>query len=169
MRNFGRTTRLLAGLALLVTVSWLLASKTQGQTLHWTVSEFQPNIREGGRANGFAVLPTNLNFILVASDTGGLFSSTDRGRTWRHVDSLPCFRTLSVAFVPNDPGAVLVGGGGNNNGGNNGGGNNGGGNNGGGNNGSGNNLAGSGGSGGSSSSGAAGSASAGSGSSNPCP
>src|SRR5712691_6844479 len=107
MRNFGRTTRRLAGLALFVTVSWLGASETQGQT-HWTVSEFQPNIREGGRANSFAVQPTDNNYILVGSDTGGLFRSIDRGRTWRHVDSLPCFRIGSVAFVPSDPGTLLV-------------------------------------------------------------
>lgn len=108
MGDFGRTARLLAGLALLVTLGWLGASEAPGQTLHWTVSEFQPNIREGGRANAFAVLPSDNNSIMVASDTGGLFRSVNRGRTWRHVDSLPSFRTQSVAFVPSEPGTVVV-------------------------------------------------------------
>jgi photosystem II stability/assembly factor-like uncharacterized protein len=64
------------------------------------VSEFQPNIQQGGRANTIAVYPDSNNIIFVASDTGGLFRSLDWGVHWQHVDSLPCFGTNSVAFMP---------------------------------------------------------------------
>jgi photosystem II stability/assembly factor-like uncharacterized protein len=74
----------------------------------WTVSEFQPDVPNGGRANTIAVNPRNADAIFVASETGGLFSSTDRGIRWRHVDSLPSFRVVSVAYIPTDPSILLV-------------------------------------------------------------
>ena len=72
------------------------------------VSEFQPNIPNGGRADTIAVHPTNDNTILVASESGGLFRSTDRGHTWLHVDSLPVIWTRAVAFLPANPDVIIV-------------------------------------------------------------
>jgi len=63
----------------------------------WFVEEFQPRIRPGGRANTIAVRPDD-GLILVASESGGLFRSTD-GNKWEHVDSLPVFYTNAVAFA----------------------------------------------------------------------
>ena len=55
----------------------------------WSIREFQPDIANGGRANTIAVNPSNNDIIIVASESGGLFRSTNRGTTWHHVDSLP--------------------------------------------------------------------------------
>ncbi len=74
----------------------------------WEVSEFQPNIPQGGRANTIAVHPTDVNKMYVASESGGLFRSVDRAVYWRHVDNLPCFATMSVAYLPANPDIVLV-------------------------------------------------------------
>ncbi len=84
--------------------------KSFGQTINmnWSVSEFQPDIKQGGRANTIAVHPTNNDIIFVASESGGLFKSADRGITWRHVNSLPCFFTYSVVFAPSHPNILLV-------------------------------------------------------------
>jgi len=64
----------------------------------WVVEGFQPPIRPGGRANTIAVHP-NGSVTLVASESGGLFQSTDGGNKWQHVDSLPVFYTNAVAFA----------------------------------------------------------------------
>jgi photosystem II stability/assembly factor-like uncharacterized protein len=88
----------------------LSASRASAQSVlfHWTVSEFQPDIAEGGRANTIAVNPANNDHIIVATETGGLFRSTNRGVTWKHVDGLPEFRTSSVAFVPADTSVIIA-------------------------------------------------------------
>src|SRR5690242_9112328 len=39
----------------------------------WTVSEFQPDVPNGGRANTISVHPTDNKQMIVASETGGLF------------------------------------------------------------------------------------------------
>ena len=74
----------------------------------WVLSEFQPDIANGGRANTIAVNPTKNSIILVASESGGLFRSTDGGTTWHHVDSLPQFWTNAVTFMPADPNVGIV-------------------------------------------------------------
>lgn len=74
----------------------------------WSISEFQPNIPEGGRASTIAVNPANNNNILVASESGGLFRSADRGHTWHHVDGLLEFSTSAVVFVPANPNVVIA-------------------------------------------------------------
>ena len=74
---------------------------------HWTFEEHQLDIKEGGRMNSVAVNPSpaHSNEMLVASETGGLFSSIDSGMHWTHVDELPVNFTQSVAYLPD---AVLV-------------------------------------------------------------
>ncbi|MDQ3243604.1 MAG: hypothetical protein M3Q09_07760, partial [Gemmatimonadota bacterium] len=74
----------------------------------WKLSEFQPNIPNGGRANTITVNPANNDQIIVASETGGLFKSTNRGVTWEHLNGLPEFSTSAVAYVPADPNVVIV-------------------------------------------------------------
>jgi len=74
----------------------------------WKVSEFQPDVPNGGRASTISVHPTNNDLILVASESGGLFRTADRGVTWKHVDGLPEFGTSAVAYVPADPNIVIA-------------------------------------------------------------
>lgn len=74
----------------------------------WTFGENQPNIKQGGRADTIAVNPLDNNKIIVATESGGLFRSNDRGTKWSHVDSLPCFLTQAVVYLPSNPNIVLV-------------------------------------------------------------
>jgi photosystem II stability/assembly factor-like uncharacterized protein len=92
-------------------VSIALASVTafgQLDLFNLGLTEFQPDIVNGGRANTIAVHPTNNDVIFVASETGGLFRSSDHGTTWKHVDGLPEYVTPSVAFVPADPNILIA-------------------------------------------------------------
>ncbi len=78
-----------------------LANGTAGAfPITWSLSEFQPNVPNGGRANSIAVNPVTNNDIFVASESGGLFHSTDRGITWHHVDAVTPYYLGAVAFVP---------------------------------------------------------------------
>ncbi|MEO8379460.1 MAG: hypothetical protein ABI779_07330 [Acidobacteriota bacterium] len=75
---------------------------------YWGLTEHQPEIPQGGRASSIAIHPQNQNEMLVASDSGGLFKSTDGGRHWAHVDSLPVIFTQAVAYLPSNPDVILV-------------------------------------------------------------
>jgi photosystem II stability/assembly factor-like uncharacterized protein len=72
------------------------------------ISEFQPAVPQGGRANTIAVHPKKDDTILVASESGGLFKSTDGGVTWNHIDTLGPYFTNSVAFLPKYPNVAIV-------------------------------------------------------------
>jgi photosystem II stability/assembly factor-like uncharacterized protein len=90
-------------------VVFLLASRSFADpTYTWELSEFQPDIPRGGRTLTIAVHPTDLKQIYVASESGGLFRSTDRGVHWQHVNELPSFRTVSVVYLRADPDIVLA-------------------------------------------------------------
>lgn len=105
--QFGKRTVI----ALLLAAALLLTAKplfSQRIFIGWTISEFQPDIKNGGRANTIAGDPADNNVLLVASETGGLFRSTDKGISWHHVDALPEFSTNAVAFVLANPSVVLV-------------------------------------------------------------
>ena len=84
------------------------AFSDSGLVPHWTVSEFRPNLPQGGRTNTVAVHPEDRTRMFAASDSGGLFKSVDGGFTWTHVDSLPLTFTQAVAYVPASPNIVLV-------------------------------------------------------------
>lgn len=58
--------------------------------------------------NTVAVHPTNRNEMFAASDSAGLFRSTNGGLNWQHVVSLPVSLLQAVAYLPADPGIVLV-------------------------------------------------------------
>src|SRR3954453_16197960 len=75
---------------------------------NWSVSEFQPNVAQGGRTNTVAVNPLNRDEMFAASDSGGLFKSINGGLNWAHVDRLPVIFTQAVAYVPAMHGVVLV-------------------------------------------------------------
>ena len=68
----------------------------------------QPAIEWGGRAVAVDASPTSTSLALVASESGGLFKTTDMGRTWTHVDALMPFRLSDVKFSPDDPSVVLT-------------------------------------------------------------
>ena len=72
------------------------------------VTPYQPNISHGGRAVAIAVSPDSDQKILVASETGGLFVSTNGGSQWTRLDALPSHAIQDVAFAPRDSRTVIA-------------------------------------------------------------
>ena len=83
-------------------------SRLAGRIIDLRISAFQPDVQAGGRANTIAVHPTKDGTILIASESGGLFKSTDGGGTWHHIDSLGPYFTNSVTFLPKHPNVAIV-------------------------------------------------------------
>jgi photosystem II stability/assembly factor-like uncharacterized protein len=93
------------------TAAWLaLLAFTGGACGPTVLAEIQPHLPTGwgGRAVALAAHPRQPEVVLVASETGGLFRSTDGGRTFRHVSALPRAVTRDVEFSTTDPGVVIV-------------------------------------------------------------
>ena len=76
--------------------------------LTWSFREFQPNIPNGGRANTIAVKPGNPSVMIVASETGGLFRTSNEGLTWKHIDTLMPFAMGAVTYLPADANIVIA-------------------------------------------------------------
>lgn len=55
----------------------------------------------GGRTISIAVHPFDPGTIVLSTQFGGLWKSTNRGTTWRHIDSLPAVSSQDVAWTPN--------------------------------------------------------------------
>jgi uncharacterized repeat protein (TIGR01451 family) len=56
--------------------------------------------QNGGRVNGLAVVPDAPNIYFAASEVGGLFKSTTRGDSWKHLDGHIPATTWDVAVMP---------------------------------------------------------------------
>jgi hypothetical protein len=103
----------------LLTVFLLLALATPLVWMHFSadralavsppsVTEFQPNIKWGGRAVAVDVSPSNTNVAIVASESGGLFKTVDGGATWSHIDSLSPFRMSDVKYDPGNTNILIA-------------------------------------------------------------
>ena len=64
-----------------------------------TLDEVQTDISRGGRTVAVTISPTNKQLAIAASESGGLFRTTDGGTTWQHIDGFPPFRMVDVAFA----------------------------------------------------------------------
>lgn len=53
--------------------------------------------RNGGRVNGLVAVPGDASTYFAASETGGLFKSTDGGNSWQHLDGHVPAQTWDVA------------------------------------------------------------------------
>jgi len=63
-----------------------------------------------GRVAAIGVDPTDGRHLLVGSAGGGIWESTDRGRTWRaRTDDQPSLGIGALAFDPSDPAKVYAG------------------------------------------------------------
>ncbi len=72
------------------------------------VRETPPNVRAGGRAFAIAVRPDRDTHLIVASETGGLFRSTNGGATWNHLALLPSHFVHDVAYASLSPLTVVA-------------------------------------------------------------
>ena len=68
----------------------------------------QPNLPSGGRAVAIAVKPDDDRRLVVASETGGLFRSFDRGTSWHHVPGLPSHFVHDVSFAALGPDILIA-------------------------------------------------------------
>lgn len=60
---------------------------------------FQPNIPNGGRATAVTAKPFNEDKIVIASETGGLFYTTNKGEKWWHAFT-GTFIFTDVDYIP---------------------------------------------------------------------
>lgn len=66
------------------------------------------DIRHGGRAVAIAVDPENDDTMVVASETGGLFRTTNRANNWQHRSGFLTFDFNDVAFSTTNPDRVIA-------------------------------------------------------------
>ncbi len=95
-------------LFILVGAASLKFQRTPVLVTDWTVSEFQPAIDRAGRINGIAVAWRDDRSVLVSSDTGGLFVSSDGAESFSHVDALPAINLSDVKYVTPDGSGIVV-------------------------------------------------------------
>lgn len=98
--------RPISGKLLLGLLVCVLAAPAASQNVR-VVHEFQPGVKWGGRAVAIASTGPSNN-VIIATESGGLFSSVDGGDTWFHLDGLPPFRMFDVKYKPLDPSVVIA-------------------------------------------------------------
>src|SRR5574341_70075 len=72
------------------------------------VRAIQPNVPEGGRAFAIAVRPDNDKTLIVASETGGIFRSTNGGVKWDHLTFFPSHFVHDVVYASLAPQVVIA-------------------------------------------------------------
>jgi hypothetical protein len=73
-----------------------------------SLTPFQPNVKWGGRTVAVDVSPADSAIAIAASESGGMFKTTDSGATWSHIDSLQPFRMSDVKFDPGNAQIVIA-------------------------------------------------------------
>ncbi len=68
----------------------------------------KPRIPYAGRAVSVAIDPADHNRIIVASETGGLFRSTDKGKNWVHVSGTTTFRYTDVTYLSFEKDVIIA-------------------------------------------------------------
>lgn len=66
------------------------------------------NVGQGGRTLTIDVHPTNERTYLAASESGGLFKTTDGGRIWIPLKNLPQHEMVDARFAPSRPNTILA-------------------------------------------------------------
>jgi uncharacterized repeat protein (TIGR01451 family) len=105
--------RFLLGLAALaVTVAALaaVASPVAAVPPVSPVSEYQPTINPEwrGKTNAVTVHPTNSQIAFVATDSGGLFKTTDGGDNWSFVSSFTPNAMSDVRYFPDNANVIIA-------------------------------------------------------------
>ena len=77
-----------------------------------TVTPFQPALTGGrvwgGRTVATDIDPSDPDTAIAASESGGLFKTTDLGAHWTHIDTLLPFRMADVKYAPGDSNIVIA-------------------------------------------------------------
>jgi len=72
------------------------------------VAEFPPSVAYDGRSVAVDVSQSNNAVAIAASESGGLFKTTDTGATWTHLDGLPTFRMSDAKMAPGNDQIVIA-------------------------------------------------------------
>jgi hypothetical protein len=73
-----------------------------------TLHPSDPDGASGGRVNGLASVERDPNTYYAATEWGGIYKSTDRGRTWARLDAHLPVATWDVAVLPQRPQTVIA-------------------------------------------------------------
>ncbi|HTR29156.1 MAG TPA: sialidase family protein [Puia sp.] len=68
----------------------------------------QPNIANGGRAVAVVRHPTSDAELLVASETGGMFKTTNGGSDWTQISGSSAFTFSDVKYDPSNPSTIIA-------------------------------------------------------------
>ncbi len=103
--KYGCAVALLAGLTLQAASAADLAPESASASLHWRmVGPFR-----GGRTKAVTGVPGQPNTFLVGAVNGGVWKTTDSGRTWLPIfDGAPTQSVGAIAIAPSDPSVIYV-------------------------------------------------------------
>ncbi len=98
-----------SGIAFVVVIVFAIASSQAGEfdsALRWrNIGPFR-----GGRTRAIAGVPSQPNLYYMAPVNGGVFKTTDYGRTWQPIfDDQPTASVGAIAVAASDPNVVYVG------------------------------------------------------------
>jgi photosystem II stability/assembly factor-like uncharacterized protein len=82
--------------------------EVEANTNWGSLSFFQPDVEEGGRAVAITVHPSNEQRMIVASETGGLFQTTDGGAYWTRLEGLQKIQVFDVKYAPQNGNIVIA-------------------------------------------------------------
>jgi photosystem II stability/assembly factor-like uncharacterized protein len=92
---------LILSMGLLLSISLQKVQATRlSSPQSYSVTQLPTYINYGGRAVSVAINPLATNEAVVASESGGLFKTTNSGSTWSHIGTLPMFRLRDVKYHP---------------------------------------------------------------------
>lgn len=73
-----------------------------------SITEFPPTVDFSGRSVAVDASPTSDAVAIVASESGGLWKTTNSGSTWSHLDGLTPFRMSDVKFAPGNNQIIIA-------------------------------------------------------------
>lgn len=97
------------------TIALTLAAASLAAAARADVTDVNPDglpaePRFGGRSLGITIHPTNPNIVYLASERGGLFTSSDGGTNWSHIDDVPVPMARDILFDPQDASILIASG-----------------------------------------------------------
>src|SRR5712691_3149215 len=117
MLGKSKTSALLVGLAALAWLRWAPAPTAQAPAQTYDTRTFAAEMRwrpigpfRGGRTKAITGVPSQPNVFYIGAVNGGVWKTTDFGRTWTPIfDDQPTGSIGSIAVASSDPNIVYVG------------------------------------------------------------